>query len=140
MDLVDPTSPLALAPAERVAAAASSAPSARPTGGAAAGAAAGAAPSSAPALGAAPVASSTLADASAEVDFSRLDLGGGPLFLERHLEFLTDVTDALLRGQSDAAAVARRAESMRRQREEWLARRVRALSLRCGLRAARRAL
>jgi len=60
---------------------------------------------------------------SSDVDFARLELSGSAL-LERHLELLTDVTDQLLYSQHDVAFVARRTEYMKRQRDEWLARRV----------------
>ena len=60
----------------------------------------------------------------ADVDISRLDLSSGP-YLEKHLEFLTDVTDALLKASYDSAGYQRRLDVQKRQREEWIARRVR---------------
>ena len=48
-----------------------------------------------------------------------------PFFsFHQHLEFLTDVTDQLLRSQMDTSYAQRRADQMRRQREEWVTRRV----------------
>ena len=122
LEMADPGSALSLKPAEIAAAADRRAASSSVAAAVAPGGAASAAGAAASGLGGA-VASVTSSDAGAEVDFSRLDLTTGP-FLEKHLEFLTDVTDGLLRSQLDVSAVQRRMEGQRRQREEWIARRV----------------
>jgi hypothetical protein len=115
------------------AAAAAAAAAAAPASGAASSAAGTGAPvpSAVVAAGAsaAAPAGTAAAGTGAESDFTRLDLNSGP-FLEKHLELLKDVTEQLLRAQSETAAYQRRLESHVRQREQWLARRVRS---RCGL-------
>ena len=53
-----------------------------------------------------------------------------PPTASQHLEFMTDVTEQMLRATNEASYVARRADAMRRQREDWIARRV-SLARRC---------
>jgi translation initiation factor 3 subunit H len=57
-----------------------------------------------------------------DVDFSRLDLTTAP-FLEKHLELMTDVSDQLLKAQSDVSTYQRKVEAQKRYREEWISRR-----------------
>jgi len=88
--------------------------------GASAGEAGAAAGSAAPAAGAAAAASASAEEG--DISFARLDLNSGP-YLEKHLEILSDATDALLRAHSESTGLARRLEAQRRQREEWIAKR-----------------
>jgi translation initiation factor 3 subunit H len=74
-----------------------------------------------------------------ECDFSRLDLATAP-FLEKHLDFLNELTDQLNKAQNDTAYMARRAAAQQRQRDEWIARRVRDSTRRVPHAVLRRAL
>lgn len=56
-------------------------------------------------------------------DLSSLLVSCAAPYLEKHLEFLNDVTETLLKQQNDAAYALRRQQQAARQREEWIARR-----------------
>lgn len=82
-----------------------------------------AAPAAASAVATGTAASAAAAASSSgteDVDFCRLDLNPGP-YLEKHLKFMHNIADELVRAQVDQSMVARRLEEQRKRQADFIA-------------------